>query len=242
MSYEEIKLEKWSDFVGKVSDQKLPYRNWAFRGQEDSSWSLSSSLYRYLSEYLPNSGDWERREEHSLRAFKRRARLLLERVPDDDQIFEWWGLMQHHGAPTRLLDFTFSPYVAAFFALEKATKTAAVWALNPKAMKNITASKNLPVGKRSDTTLYYGEPFVLSKRLIAQQGTFVITKTLEKPIDEIIDNPKNVLAKFLLPAGKIRSEGMKSLYKMNIKQATLFPGLDGLAHSMAYELEFRWFE
>jgi hypothetical protein len=245
MSYSVIEINKWSKFVDYVSDPGLPYRKWAFRGQADSQWPLSSSLYRYLSVHLPISGDWERREEHSLRAFMRRAQLLLERVPAEDQIFEWWGLMQHHGAPTRLLDFTFSPYVAAFFALEKATNTAAVWALNPSAMKNITSTKHIPIESGKDTTFFYGEPFILSKRLVAQQGTFVITRTLDKPIDKIIehlDNPTEVLVKFLLPVEKIRSEGMKSLYRMNITQATLFPGLDGLARSMAYELEFRWFE
>jgi hypothetical protein len=45
-----------------------------------------------------------------------------------------------------------------------------------------------------------------------------------------------------LPTEETRSEGMKSLYRMNITQATLFPGLDGLARSMAFELDFRWFE
>ena len=207
MSCRVIEIEKWSEFVDYVSISKHPYRKWAFRGQEDSQWPLSSSLYRYLSVHLPNSGDRERREAHSLRAFKRRAHLLLDRVPDEEQDFEWWGLMQHHGAPTRLLDFTFSPYVAAFFALGTATKTAAVWALNPGAMKNITSAKCLPSKSETDTTLFYGEPFILSKRLVAQQGTFVITGTLDKPVDEIIEHRKyfqKVLVKFLLPVQKIR--------------------------------------
>jgi len=39
--------------------------------------------------------------------------------------------MQHHGAPTRLIDFTWSPYVAAFFALERTLADGVVWAINP---------------------------------------------------------------------------------------------------------------
>ena len=63
--------------------------------------------------------------------FKRKAHQFLAQPPDPDDDFQWLALMQHHGAPTRLLDFTWSPYVAAFFALERATSDAAVWALNP---------------------------------------------------------------------------------------------------------------
>lgn len=53
----------------------------------------------------------------------------MEHVPADADTFQWLALMQHHGAPTRLLDFTWSPFVSAFFALERATKDAAIWAI-----------------------------------------------------------------------------------------------------------------
>lgn len=241
--YPGIEIDSWSAFVDRVSEH--PFKTWAFRGQQSSNWELSSSLYRYLSAYLPDRGEWVRRERHILRAFMRRAHLLLERIPGENEVFEWWGLMQHHGAPTRLIDFTWSPYVAAFFALEKATDTASVWALNPNEMENITSAEDLPIQEIEGTTLLYGEPFILSRRLVAQQGTFVVAKALNKPIDEIISrqkNRENILVKFLLPVDKVRSEGMKALYRMNITQATLFPGLDGLARSMGYELEFRWYE
>lgn len=244
MPYPVIEIQNWWDFVEQVSGPKLPYRRWAFRGQQDCEWPLSSSLFRYLSAHVPK-GDWERREFHSLKVFMRQAHLLLERVPAEDQTFEWWGLMQHHGAPTRLLDFSFSPYVAAFFALEKATHTAAVWALNPGAMQNITSDAKVPTGSGRSTKLYYGEPFILSRRLVAQQGTFVIAEMLDQPVDKIVEqraHPEDILVKFVLPVDMVRTEAMNSLYRMNITEATLFPGLDGLARSMAYELEFRWYE
>jgi len=49
-----------------------------------------------------------------------------------------------------------------------------------------------------------------------------------------------LLIKFVLRTAKLRAEAMASLYSMNITQATLFPGLDGLARSMAYEFEYSW--
>jgi hypothetical protein len=242
-SYPVIQINNWPEFVDCVSAH--PYRTWAFRGQGDSRWPLSSSLYRYLCAYLPDKAEWERREEHILRAFMRKAHLLLERVPEADNTFEWLGLMQHHGAPTRLIDFTWSPYVAAFFALERAAEEAAVWALHPARMKNITSAPNLPFGSGSKAELWYGEPFILSRRLVAQQGTFIIASSLDEPIDELIKSlkgPEDILVKFVLPVAQTRAEGMRSLYRMNITQATLFPGLDGLARSMAYELEFQYWE
>jgi len=66
---------------------------------------------------------------------------------------------------------------------------------------------------------------------------------LDKSIEEILKgypNPKDTLIKFILPADQVRETGMRELYRMNITQATLFPDLDGLARSLAYELEFHW--
>jgi hypothetical protein len=49
-----------------------------------------------------------------------------------------------------------------------------------------------------------------------------------------------MMAKFILPAPKLRETGLRELYRMNITYATLFPDLDGLARSLGYELEFHW--
>lgn len=82
----------------------------------------------------------------------------------------------------------------------------------------------------------------MNRRLIAQSGTFLVPGILDKPIEDILKDyprPKETLIKFILP-GRIRDEAMRELYRMNITQATLFPDLDGLARSLAYELEFHW--
>jgi hypothetical protein len=83
----------------------------------------------------------------------------------------------------------------------------------------------------------------MNRRLIAQSGTFLVPAILDQSIEEILrdyPDPKQTLIKFILPADKIREKGMRELYRMNITQATLFPDLDGLARSLAYELEFHW--
>jgi len=91
--------------------------------------------------------------------------------------------------------------------------------------------------------VWIGEPYAMNRRLIAQSGTFIVPGVLDRPIEDILQNypnPKNTLIKFLLPVKKVRDKGMRELYRMNITSASLFPDLDGLARSLAYELEFHW--
>jgi len=91
--------------------------------------------------------------------------------------------------------------------------------------------------------VFYGEPVIMNRRLIAQSGTFVIPGTLDKPIENILSSPPyqaDTVVKFVLKTDKMRDEGMEALYNMNLTNATLFPDLDGLARSMAFELEFHW--
>jgi hypothetical protein len=81
----------------------------------------------------------------------------------------------------------------------------------------------------------------MNRRLIAQSGTFAVPGVLDVPIEEILQDKDldTILAKFVM-TNAVREVGMRELYRMNITYATLFPDLDGLAKSMAYELEFHW--
>ena len=66
---------------------------------------------------------------------------------------------------------------------------------------------------------------------------------LDRPVEEVLStypNPKKTVVKFMLDTENIRDEAMYAFYNMNITNATLFPGLDGMARSLAYELEFHW--
>lgn len=245
------RLKSWDEFLAVISDS--PYANWAFRGQRDSRLPLFSALSRYLLTYGIAPRAWPEQEERILRIFKRKAIHFLDHVPDRADDFQWLALMQDHGAPTRLLDFTWSPYVAAFFALHNATEEAAIWACNPFVLGHEKRAKKmdpeLPGNYRKyflsgeHSMVWMGEPHAMNRRLIAQSGTFIVPGILSEPIEKILHtyvDPRNTLIKFVLPVDKIRDKGMRELYRMNITQASLFPDLDGLARSLAYELEFHW--
>src|SRR5205823_7935870 len=86
---------------------------------------------------------WKRVEQHLLRQFQRRLHQYVSVIPEVDDTLEWLALMQHHGAPTRLLDWTKSPFVAVYFAVETATARtpSAVWIVNRQAMHNDTLDR-----------------------------------------------------------------------------------------------------
>lgn len=233
-------LESWDAYLRAISDS--PYANWAFRGQGDAAWPLSSTLTRYFKAFGIPRKEWELREQRALRIFKRKAPHFLTHVPARDDDLEWLALMQHHGAPTRLLDFTWSPYVAVFFALERAERDAAVWALNPAKLHPLAELKSYSLQElsRSGRDVAIGRPYLMNRRLIAQSGTLAVPAVLGEPIEDILHTPGETLVKFVLQRDAVRQTAMRELYRMNITHATLFPDLDGLARSLAYEVEFKW--
>lgn len=256
MPYRSIVIKSWSKFR-KIAESAT-YRSWTFRGHSDASWGLQSTLSRYFTTFKVHPKAWSVQEQRILRIFRRKAHLLLNHLPEEDDSFQWLALMQHHGAPTRLLDFTWSPYVAAFFALERAATDAAIWALCPpkvhklqirttRASQRVDSDDVGPWVRGNYEKMFLpnahpiaiiGEPQRMNQRLIAQSGTFVMPGVLDKSIDELA--PRGAVVKFILKTDKLRKDTMRELYNMNISNATLFPGLDGLARSLAYELEFHW--
>lgn len=260
-NYRVIDVKSWSDFQATIS--KADLTGWAFRGQEDATWPLESSISRILRTYKVHPKVWVEQEQRVNRIFRRKAHLFLAHIPGDDDDFQWLALMQHHGAPTRLLDFTWSPQVAAFFALEKAKKSAAIWAIcAPRLWSlkhadpetgDVVRTSELYIRTPGNYAKWYlhgtlpfvvlGEPFVMNQRLIAQSGTFVVPGLIDRPVETIISGyPRadQLLVKLVIDAENARDEFMSQLYTMNITNASLFPGLDGLARSLNFELEYHW--
>lgn len=252
MPHRTLRCASWEAFRAAVTGPR--FAGWAFRGQRDACWPLHCPLGRRLAAFGVHRDAWAHQEERMLRIFRRKAGNHVARPPDADDPFAWFALMQHHGAPTRLLDLTWSPYVAAFFALEPATTDAAVWAVDPVAVawraRRVTRLPPSRLDPRDAEVFrrcylrdggrfaWIGEPERMNARLVAQSGTFAVASALDAPLDALIGDADAVV-RLVLPYS-VRRAAMRELYAMNLTHATLFPDLDGLARSLAYELEFHW--
>jgi hypothetical protein len=97
-----------------------------FRGQSRYEWGLKSSFERACDKI--HMLGWKNLEGKIRLEFKRQAHHHIAKLPESE--FEWLALMQHHGSPTRLLDFTKSVWAALFFAVDGATNDSALWAID----------------------------------------------------------------------------------------------------------------
>lgn len=124
----QVEVENWTRI-----QELLPYglARYIFRGQADARWPLTTSLERCLSRYEPwLNSILENREHWMLHEFKRKSHLYSQYTPDEADNAEWLAMMQHHGCPTRLLDFSYSFYVAAYFAVVEAESDSTVWGID----------------------------------------------------------------------------------------------------------------
>jgi len=127
----------WEDFL--LWTNRL--NGWCFRGQQETSWLLTTSLDRAVYRETKSEISWSvdhidrsRLEEELVFRFQQQAPCHLQHLPASSDRGSWLAMMQHYGVPTRFLDWTASPYVGMYFALEKEPvrneKCAALWALD----------------------------------------------------------------------------------------------------------------
>src|SRR4051812_16038652 len=108
-------LQSYRDACTEIC-RHCPSDRWVYRGQSDATWPLETRIERSMRQKKDILKIRLRRaEDLMLREFKRHLHRHVPVPPKNVDRLEWLALMQHHGAPTRLLDFTFSQYVALFF-------------------------------------------------------------------------------------------------------------------------------
>lgn len=198
---------------GTSKDLELHHGEWEFRGVQNHTQRFLTSLDRAFAGFSFSPEQEIMREQELLREFMRKAHLLIDRIPSDDDVLEWLSLMQHYGAPTRLLDFTRSIYVAAFFALYNVTgpESPAIWAINTTWLRE-RAEKGIKVEEgekkvkhqvwnfewwakdpalfrkyiwyKSHQVVFPVEPFTLNDRLTIQQGCFLCSGDVTKPFHQ----------------------------------------------------------
>jgi len=249
--YSTVQLNEWKDyksFVERFSE------NWAFRGQADAAWVLNNAIERTDFIHFHKGIEAEFVDE-----FQRGARNYLSKDETPEHLIEWLALMQHHGAPTRLLDLTRSPYIAAYFAFEFCDSIEdhiSIWGVNINYLKNksleilskefgeaLKESKNLINEKLFEKIFYQNnkklvfpvEPFRMNRRYSLQQSVFISTGISEVPLMDQLhflgDSIEQSVVKIEMPS-KLKKEALRELQQMNLHRASLFPDLDGYALSL----------
>ena len=212
-----------------------------YRGHRDASWALEPLVKRGYSED-------ERILTHR---FRSRAGIRHGLIPAYGDLASWLALMQHYGLPTRLLDWTRSPMVALFFALENAWRftnhvDACIWILEPHALNSnqglepVTAALNAQMYSDFIAPAYYHkskEPGTIAaamvsetdQRMFVQQGFFTI-HSADAPLSEM-QLPNGVLAKVTIPAQHVRALSF-DVELCGFRRGDLFPDLQSLADEL----------
>ena len=253
-SIQEIEIKSWEhlmEFFDKDFHREENINrdrcNWVYRGVANKDWELETSLQR------TNPLSTKSVELHLLRNFKKYS------PPDtvlDDSIWTWLAIGQHHGLPTRFLDWSFSMLYALHFALDDHNSfnngsDAAIWCVDlvdvkqklPKKVKKEydavgaytltleTLKKLWPTLEQFDIDndkdfIFFFEPPSITQRIINQ---YALVSCTNRP--QIITSKwliTNKLTKRYIIPNNLKWKFRDQLDQLNITERTIYPGLDGL--------------
>jgi len=239
-------------YIKIVSDLEKKWDLW-FRGQANAEWKLVPRLYRELEAGSNTREQDDDTREHFIRA----GGSLSDAKPADK--WDWYFVMQHHHASTRLLDWTEGALIGLFFAVREneGYHDAAVWALDPWELNHKVVRKKevLPPGepgitkedrKRYDKWLRERfakrqrcplrpvavYPRHSTRRIAVQQSCFTIHGWDRRGLEEIVPSLGVPMVKITIPSWAV-GPIQDSLETCGIDETTVFPDLDGLGRSVS---------
>jgi hypothetical protein len=252
MPFEEVVAENWGHAIELLyanswrEDLQRHRSHLAFRGLSDATYGLQTSLIRL-------GGPFAQLERHLIRNFCKYARRGETHESSD---WKWLTIGQHYGLPTRLLDWTYSPFAALHFCtsnMEKFSRDAAIWCVEytgvhrtlpepVKRQQSYSGSDLFTVGmlERAASTLsefdtlapepfaVFFEPPSLDDRIVNQFALFSVLSDPSMTIDTWLARHPELCRRIIIPA-RIKWEIRDKLDQANMTERVFFPGLDGLA-------------
>lgn len=230
--FTKIPYDSWSSFKTNVTTdlchlKSFPYKKFIFRGQADESWGLVSSFDRTYGD-LPFETR-QKIQKNLISNFKiccRRFESLNLEVCSD---VETMTLAQHYGLPTRLLDWSFSIYIAAFFAFS-------CFSIDPSYIAIWAIDTSHEIWRGDYGVSIHQELIDTNSRQMKQYGLFTLNKSPEKSLEAYVEacskeySTDGALFKILIPSSE-RKVSLNDLDMMGISHCSLLGGIDGCAQS-----------
>lgn len=236
----ETNVLTWSAYKTWVSDLVKGKKSFYCRGHANEQWTLQTSFHREASRYeitLPQYLDTVIPEIHFHISAKFNEIIDLRK---EEEFGAFLALIQHHGFPTPLLDWTLSPYIATYFAFKEVNDQFPVsehvkvyifdyieWTRSFQQLLNL----------RDMTVKYVSviRPYVkFNPRIVAQQSAFTVTNVDDMEayiLERSIESKKNFLYTGLLSV-KEKPHVLRELNLMGINEMTLFPSIDGVCRAL----------
>lgn len=216
--------DKRIDSFGALHDAVQEYgkETILFRGVKDISYGLVPKVGRYKKFKDYTIEGLEKEERTMLRLFKERAWSTLTNAKSSD--WEFLALAQHHGLPTRLLDWTRNPLVAAYFAVEEYHQDdSLIYAYHHRTF--IRIDRNPDPFKVKTISRFI--PNHITPRITAQVGLFTVHPHPREPL------VSNEIQRLII-LNSFRKELKQILYNYGIHRASLFPDLDGISKHIGW--------